>query len=90
MQNKYRFSASLIVCGVICIVAAAALVAYHGRVGFKGSTYLEELGFFVGAALAAAGIGVAVCRRWRREKTATHLLVAGCPTARSSRNWARL
>lgn len=53
----------VILCGMLCIVGAVALVIYHGRVGFKGSTSLEEFGFLVGIGLVAVGLGIAVWRR---------------------------
>ena len=55
----------LILCGTLCLVGAVALVAYHGSIGFKGSTSLEESGFLIGVGLIAVGIGIAVWRRGR-------------------------
>lgn len=65
MRSKLPLSLALILSGMLCIVGAVALVAYHGSIGFKGSTSIEEFGFLAGVGLIAVGIGIAVWRRGR-------------------------
>lgn len=65
MKSKLPLSLILILCGTLCLVGAVGLVAYHGSIGFKGSTTIEEFGFLAGVGLVALGIGIAVWRRGR-------------------------
>ena len=65
MKSKLPLSLILILCGTLCLVGAVALVAYHGSIGFRGLTAIEEFGFLAGVGLSALGIGIAVWRRGR-------------------------
>lgn len=65
MKSKLPLSLAVILSGMLCLVGAVALVAYHRSIGFKGSTSLEEPGFLVGVGLIAVGIGIAIWRRGR-------------------------
>ena len=65
MKSEFPLSLVLILCGILCVAGALALVAYHRSIGFKGATSFEELGLLAGAVLAVVGIGIAAWRRIR-------------------------